>query len=269
MSMFNSVGTMHIAFNSGILWMNFILVAGVCGVIDYTVLAFNTLLVTGIHHSLKIIPDKDNISQNYIGSLPDTLKNLLIEKKEGKIESKAEQPLFKQENIFNNGNNTADKGIKPEENNNEKECQVFQVKKKRTKKKKKKTKKAKNPDFPATENNDKQNQDINNNDKIKNGNVPINYGNVKEGSIPINNFGKENIFGSNERHKPILENEENKLDGLDNEMKNASNAKPFGNIHFNNDINRSRQKKTLISGNDSRISQRDHTERDILNSKIQ
>ena len=41
LSIFNSVGTMDIAFKSPILWLNLFLICGFCGLIDYFLLSFN------------------------------------------------------------------------------------------------------------------------------------------------------------------------------------------------------------------------------------
>ena len=81
MSIFNSIGTMNVAFSSPILWLNVLLISGVCGLIDYFILSFNFVFK----------PDTISI-----------LKRILAEK--GKIETKENLPksICEKINIYDN-----------------------------------------------------------------------------------------------------------------------------------------------------------------------
>ena len=67
LSMFNSVGTVDIAFNSGRLWMNLLFVGGTCGMIDYTILCVEYVFFPNLTKTLQQMINKGinmNISNN-------------------------------------------------------------------------------------------------------------------------------------------------------------------------------------------------------------
>jgi hypothetical protein len=90
---FNSVGTMKAAFNSPILWLNILLVSGLCGLIEFFILAYkfvfkpNTVRILqkyfnerGIINSSKNLPksilEKINIYDNIDEKLEENDKNI-------------------------------------------------------------------------------------------------------------------------------------------------------------------------------------------------
>jgi hypothetical protein len=66
--MFNSVGTIKVAFSSSRFWMNLLFVAGTCGIIDFFILGFNYIYNPSSAKELQILinksDDMDKISTN-------------------------------------------------------------------------------------------------------------------------------------------------------------------------------------------------------------
>ena len=78
MTVFSSSGTMKTTFNSGLVWMNFILVGGFCSLIDFGILIYKILFVKRIYNSVKLLKNKNDISYEYIKTIPEELQNLLL-----------------------------------------------------------------------------------------------------------------------------------------------------------------------------------------------
>jgi hypothetical protein len=77
-NIFTSTGTMKYTFNSGLVWMNFILISGFCGLIDFCILIFKQFFVKRISNLVKLLKKKDDISYEYIKTMPEELQNLLL-----------------------------------------------------------------------------------------------------------------------------------------------------------------------------------------------
>ena len=78
MSMFNSYGTMYVAFNSGKLWLNLLFVGGTCGLIDYFILSFQYIFFPSLTSKLQVLVNKKidmNISN--INKMPKLIKEVL------------------------------------------------------------------------------------------------------------------------------------------------------------------------------------------------
>ena len=76
--MFNSYGTMYVAFNSGKLWLNLFFVGGTCGLIDYFILCFQYIFFPSLTTKLQILVNKKidmNISN--INQMPKSIKEVL------------------------------------------------------------------------------------------------------------------------------------------------------------------------------------------------
>jgi magnesium-transporting ATPase (P-type) len=78
-NVFTSTGTINVTFNSTLVWMNIILVSGICGLIDFIILAYNQLFVNNIYHHIRGLTNKNDISYKYIETIPIELKELLLE----------------------------------------------------------------------------------------------------------------------------------------------------------------------------------------------
>ena len=114
MSIFNSVGTMRVAFRSPILWLNVLLISGVCGLIDFFILSFNFVFK----------PNTISI-----------LKRILAEK--GKIEIKEKLPnsICSKINIYDNieekiEDKNFDKRNKVEKEDNKDKTEIGEIKNK-------------------------------------------------------------------------------------------------------------------------------------------
>ena len=262
--LFNSMGTMKVAFNSSVIWLNFFLVLILCFIIDLFILAFNSTFLKSLKHEVQLLKDKDNISEEYIKSLDNPIKELLCEKlnikynKETEIEKKEEEKVeiieieeiekskkVKQIEIINNNNNintnnyeninqnkiTKKVGFKNKNNlinNDNNKCQVNKNKPNiKIEFKKSKT----------TKKNIKANGgvDINMVNLKDNGNSSQRTINLKNNlSNEINNIRKaKNINNPNKNiTKNLIYNDANKR-----------GKKPFGYIHFSKLEN-----KTIING---------------------
>ena len=107
MTVFSSSGTMKTTFNSGLVWMNFILVAGFCSLIDFGILIYKVLFVKRIYNSVKLLKNKNDISYEYIKTIPEELQNLLLNNDKVK-------EFNKDKNIIENINNNIKEDIKDE-----------------------------------------------------------------------------------------------------------------------------------------------------------
>ena len=123
MSFFTSSGTMHYTFNSGIIWMNFFCVSGFCALIDFCILIFQQFFMKNIYNLVKTLKNKDNISFDYIKTLPVELQYLLLADDRVKEFNKIKEDIKDNDNIKINiehkkDNNKKNKKIKFKENTN-------------------------------------------------------------------------------------------------------------------------------------------------------
>ena len=77
MTMFNSVGTMAITFDSLLVWLNFIFVNGFCALFNFVILSFKTIFIKSIHNDIITIKEKDNLFHDYVKTFPEQIKILL------------------------------------------------------------------------------------------------------------------------------------------------------------------------------------------------
>ena len=78
-NVFTSTGTIYVTFNSALVWMNIFLVSGICGLIDFIILAYNQIFVNNIYHHIRSLTNKNDISYKYIETIPIELQKLLLE----------------------------------------------------------------------------------------------------------------------------------------------------------------------------------------------
>jgi hypothetical protein len=101
-------GTMKHTFDSELIWMNFIFVSGFCSLIDFCVLIFNHFFVRNIYNLLLSLENKNNISYDYIQTIPEELQKLLltndkvIEYNKNNIGKNNNEEINKNNNIINN-----------------------------------------------------------------------------------------------------------------------------------------------------------------------
>ena len=77
---FKSMATMTVTFNSLLVWINFLFVFMICFIIDLFILSFNALFVKSLRHDILLLKDRNDTSEEYINTLPNTIKDLLHEK---------------------------------------------------------------------------------------------------------------------------------------------------------------------------------------------
>jgi len=75
---FNSVGTMIVAFKSGKLWLTFLIVVGTCGFIDIFTKSCEFIFKKNLTQQLMILVNKQSSLNNNI-DLNDNIKNLLMQ----------------------------------------------------------------------------------------------------------------------------------------------------------------------------------------------
>ena len=99
MDIFNSVGTMGVAFSSPILWLNIFLICGFCGLIEFSILSFNFVFKPNTISILKRIlatkgkiDTKENLPKsicdkiNIYDNIDEKIEDIKINKKPEKIE---------------------------------------------------------------------------------------------------------------------------------------------------------------------------------------
>ena len=243
-SYFNSMATMKVTFDSLLIWLNFLLVAGICFCIDLFILAFNALFLKSLKHDIQLLQDKDNISQEYINTLSNPIKELLYEKlfdkgtneEEEILENEAKKENVEKENGEEKNNINKDEinqkekidkkiGFKNQDsgtnivNNSSKNIDV-NVNNKGKIKTKKIFKKVKTM---------KKQIDLSGNDAFNlkengnNNNLIININNGQKGASTSKNGETINIVNNNNNvlSKSLIYNDSNK-----------KNQKLFGNTHF-------------------------------------
>ena len=256
-TIFSSSGSMNYTFNSGLVWLNLILVTGLCALIDFSILIFQQFFIKSIFNSVKNLDNKDDLSYDYIKTLPIDLQNLLVNddrvkeynKKNGipeyeinsnmnliievnnkkeninenEIDNKIENK--KEENINNNGNNND----KNEKNISNKEINNLQLLNSNNIKDESKI----NTEL-AKETGKKRSLSTKKKKKGKKNNVNILINNAQLNKA-INNVSINN----NDIKKTNEEKSNNKM--------RKSSSKPFGNIKFlNNATKNSTTRRELM-----------------------
>jgi hypothetical protein len=217
-NIFTSTGTMNYTFNSGLVWMNFILISGFCGLIDFCILIFKQFFVKRISNLVKLLKKKDDISYEYIKTMPEELQNLLL------IDDRVKE-FNKNKEDFNDNNSNLN--LKIENLNND-------------------------------ENNKNNNKDINNKESIDIKNQPINLVLDKKNNEDnkVQNQEKNMVNVMRKSAKPNLiikikkkkkkksmpnpnpnfkENEGSDITKEENEnkiMSKRQSSRPFGDIRF-------------------------------------
>ena len=78
MSMFNSVGTMYVAFSSGKIWLNMLLVGGTCCIIDLFLLGLHFIFFPSLATKLEILVNKKiDMSLKNFNNMPKSIKEIL------------------------------------------------------------------------------------------------------------------------------------------------------------------------------------------------
>ena len=230
-TLFKSSGTMNYTYNSALVWMNFIFISGICALIDFTILTINQFFVKRISNLVKSVKNKNDISYEYIHTLPQELQNLLL-KDDIVIE-------------FNkNKDNNIDGNLMVENisinNNEEKKENDFIENKEEVEDKK---------DIPI-------NLMINNDDMKLNNNIENNM--IETDKVNVINQKKETDLNENEEeiNKNIEQNKNNKNSKTNEIIKKnkiqtkKQNSKPFNNITFginhNNNTNSNRKNIKIV-----------------------
>ena len=78
LSLFNSYGTMNVAFSSGKTWLNMLLVGGTCGLIDYFLLGVDFIFFPTLANKLRVLINQkvDMNLENFEG-MPELIKEVL------------------------------------------------------------------------------------------------------------------------------------------------------------------------------------------------
>ena len=282
-NVFTSTGALNYTFNSGLIWMEIILVSGMCCLIDLVILSFNQLFVKNLYHQIRALPKKDDISIEYIQTMPIEIQNLLLEDERVKAfnnkKSNENENLViveKKENFINNklSNNNIniinininnneikkiktikidsnelidDKNIEIYPNNNKNILSGSTKKKKKIKKKKVKKKKS--------------NDIVNVKDPPIETELSSKLNSLKKMRKILNHENNENNENNNINTNIVNFNEDK------NEEVNRIDVsrKPFRNIKFNN--------KSMKNNNRNEVSsrfsmQKDQTDRGLLKSNL-
>jgi magnesium-transporting ATPase (P-type) len=103
MSMFNSVGTMYVAFNSARMWFNIIFVGGTCCLIDYFLLCLEFIFFPSLVNKLQVLVNqKIDMSINNINKMPKIIKEIMENYCEVSSDDNFNQAETKKVNLDNN-----------------------------------------------------------------------------------------------------------------------------------------------------------------------
>ena len=102
LTIFNSVGTMHVAFTSPVLWLNILLISGFCGLIEYFILSFFFVFKKSTVTILQRLYNQKGVI-NSEEDLPKSIKEKLNLYNE--IDQKMEDMQIKKDDIVNNQQN--------------------------------------------------------------------------------------------------------------------------------------------------------------------
>ena len=279
---FDSSGSMNYTFNSILIWLNIILVTGFCALIDLVILFFNQLFVTNFYHQIRALSKKDDISMEYIKTMPIELQKLLLEDEKVKnykndnnsnnniknIKNESETSNKKLNNNINiinininnndmgNSNNNNKIQINEIELNDNKNIEIYPSNKNvltlspSSKKHKKSLKKKKKKRKSVIDNNIESPTET-----------------AQEGIqiIKPNNSYKNNDKGNKENGN-VNENGIYLNEGKEGEINKIRNNRPFGNIKFSTKNARSHNRTDISKGQFSM--QKDQTDRGLLKSNL-
>ena len=102
MSMFNSYGTMFVAFNSARMWFNIIFVGGTCCLIDYFLLCLEFIFFPSLVNKLQVLVNqKTDMSISNINGMPKIIQEIMENYGEIKSDDNLYQAETKKVNIDN------------------------------------------------------------------------------------------------------------------------------------------------------------------------
>ena len=274
---FDGSGSMNYTFNSLLIWLDIILVSGFCTLIDFVILSFNQLFVKNFYHQIRALTKKDDISIEYIQTLPIEIKNILLEDERVKNykndnnnvnvlknDSEVSNKKLNNINIINININNNDIGksnnnnkirISDIEINDNKNIEIYPNNKNiltisPTKKRKKVIKKKKKKRKNIIENN-----------------VEPPTESAQEGIPIINpNNSYKNKKSNNDNVNGNIKNGIYLNEGREGEINKIKNNRPFENIKFNNKNTRSQNRNEVSKGQFSM--QKDQTDRGLLKSNL-
>ena len=274
---------MKVTFDSLLVWLNFLLVLIICFAIDLFILSFNALFLKSLKHEVLLLKDKNNISEEYIKTLDNPIKELLYEKLdiednkeqiEKEIEKKEEEKekVIQKEKVNDDMNTNKDKNdnnqeinmkkIEFNDNNNDKNNDNQQNKNKskiiikKSKTTKKKIKVNGNNTINLKENGNNQ-IIINLNEEQKNNNNNNNNNLSNEINIPRTEGISKSI--NNNFTNSLIHN---------NDSPNKKAQKPFGNIHFSKTKNKKTNPINIINGKDDSQKNSFSINKDITERKL-
>ena len=281
-NLFCSTGTIDYSFKSTLIWMDIILVSTMCSLIDFVILSFNQLFIKSIYHQIRAFPKKDDLSFEYINTMPIELQNLLLEdervkdfnnNKDNEKENNNILIIDRKESLISNKSSNNINIINININNNEigkiktikisnndlidnKNIEIYpsnennvltlstSTKKKKKIIVKKKIKKKKNKNI------------IENKDKFQVGTALSNKVVISKKIRLTKNSDNEN---KNENIINLKDEKEGETNGI------GFSGKPFENIKFNNKNSRNNNRNEISKGFSL---QKDQTDRELLKSSL-
>ena len=76
--MFNSVGTVGVAFKSGRMWMNILFVGGTCGIIDFFIICVEHIFFPSLTKKLELLVNQGvNLDRNNTKDMPKIVREKL------------------------------------------------------------------------------------------------------------------------------------------------------------------------------------------------
>ncbi len=96
LTLFNSVGTMDVAFKSNKIYLNFLLVGGIVFILELLTLSYETLLVESVRNYVKLLSEEEKNDENVNPKLIEYIENLGKSENE-KIEILKEKEKMKEE----------------------------------------------------------------------------------------------------------------------------------------------------------------------------
>ena len=186
LTMFNSVGTVGVAFNSGRMWMNMIFVGGTCGIIDFFMISVEYVFFPNLTKKLQVLVNQgENLKLNNTENMPNIIKkkldeyNQISQSEELVIQDENRSNVLKDENlnqqrdIINIREDQTDSEVinKIEINKADNKVNTFNVKKKELSKNDIYNKTGENNFINENDinkyNNEQDNNKIDNNDKLE------------------------------------------------------------------------------------------------------
>ena len=117
-TLFNSAGTMIVAFGSLKMWLSFLLIGGICFIFEFIILVYKNLFINNIRNQIKYLKDKNDLSEInqdlkmiiYNENDRNETERKLINQSDNDYEINSRRPIIIKkrdlsDNIFNNNNN--------------------------------------------------------------------------------------------------------------------------------------------------------------------